>query len=154
MKYFPSLSLMTRALRIGVDDFNRHKMTLVSTKVLRKLIEAALEGVEFDEKWYLKQYGDIADAHRKGQIVNLREHFITSGYFEGRRPSGRHFDARWYVSTNKDVADALRQGRSEEHTSELQSLMRISYAVFCLKKKKVPTKCINLNYKTDQRHLR
>src|SRR3546814_3454003 len=28
-----------------------------------------------------------------------------------------------------------RQGRSEEHTSELQSLMRISYAVFCLKKK-------------------
>src|SRR3546814_8719298 len=29
-----------------------------------------------------------------------------------------------------------RQGRSEEHTSELQSLMRISYAVFCLKKKK------------------
>src|SRR3546814_2042857 len=31
-------------------------------------------------------------------------------------------------------AEALRQ-RSEEHTSELQSLMRISYAVFCLKKK-------------------
>src|SRR3546814_5097510 len=30
-------------------------------------------------------------------------------------------------------------GRSEEHTSELQSLMRISYAVFCLKKKKQPT---------------
>src|SRR3546814_4150828 len=28
------------------------------------------------------------------------------------------------------------RGRSEEHTSELQSLMRISYAVFCLKKKK------------------
>src|SRR3546814_4667201 len=33
-----------------------------------------------------------------------------------------------------DVVFAL--GRSEEHTSELQSLMRISYAVFCLKKKK------------------
>src|SRR3546814_5500501 len=30
-------------------------------------------------------------------------------------------------------------GRSEEHTSELQSLMRISYAVFCLKKKKKNT---------------
>src|SRR3546814_5715025 len=34
----------------------------------------------------------------------------------------------------------LRTGRSEEHTSELQSLMRISYAVFCLKKKKHKTK--------------
>src|SRR3546814_2863700 len=30
-----------------------------------------------------------------------------------------------------------RRNRSEEHTSELQSLMRISYAVFCLKKKKI-----------------
>src|SRR3546814_10510999 len=32
--------------------------------------------------------------------------------------------------------DRRSSGRSEEHTSELQSLMRISYAVFCLKKKK------------------
>src|SRR3546814_10181055 len=37
-------------------------------------------------------------------------------------------------------------GRSEEHTSELQSLMRISYAVFCLKKKKKNnTKKNNIN---------
>src|SRR3546814_1659497 len=34
---------------------------------------------------------------------------------------------------------SLPIGRSEEHTSELQSLMRISYAVFCLKKKKIQT---------------
>src|SRR3546814_5677183 len=33
-------------------------------------------------------------------------------------------------------APEVRQQRSEEHTSELQALMRISYAVFCLKKKK------------------
>src|SRR3546814_2611928 len=36
--------------------------------------------------------------------------------------------------------------RSEEHTSELQSLMRISYAVFCLKKKKQTTTTIIKNY--------
>src|SRR3546814_2634125 len=35
-----------------------------------------------------------------------------------------------------DNPGLLEPGRSEEHTSELQSLMRISYAVFCLKKKK------------------
>src|SRR3546814_3943742 len=34
-------------------------------------------------------------------------------------------------------AVSILAGRSEEHTSELQSLMRISYAVFCLKKKKI-----------------
>src|SRR3546814_5234556 len=36
-------------------------------------------------------------------------------------------------------ARLVREHRSEEHTSELQSLMRISYAVFCLKKKKKQT---------------
>src|SRR3546814_2424189 len=46
--------------------------------------------------------------------------------------------AAWLMTTAKRRAiDRLRRSkRSEEHTSELQSLMRISYAVFCLKKKK------------------
>src|SRR3546814_2125009 len=35
-----------------------------------------------------------------------------------------------------DFAESIEANRSEEHTSELQSLMRISYAVFCLKNKK------------------
>src|SRR3546814_6734987 len=49
----------------------------------------------------------------------------------------------WSESTQAGALQSLRQARltltrnrSEEHTSELQSLMRISYAVFCLKKKK------------------
>src|SRR3546814_3338793 len=41
-----------------------------------------------------------------------------------------------------DDRDAIMP-RSEEHTSELQSLMRISYAVFCLKKKKKNMRCKN-----------
>src|SRR3546814_5586150 len=45
----------------------------------------------------------------------------------------RHFLARLLAA--RHVAGAIKP-RSEEHTSELQSLMRISYAVFCLKKKK------------------
>src|SRR3546814_1255674 len=38
--------------------------------------------------------------------------------------------------TYRILSTTVFSGRSEEHTSELQSLMRISYAVFCLKKKK------------------
>src|SRR3546814_2972614 len=48
------------------------------------------------------------------------------------------FDAAIYYIDWRDVQQALLTNvgtRSEEHTSELQSLMRISYAVFCLKKK-------------------
>src|SRR3546814_1921600 len=41
----------------------------------------------------------------------------------------------WTLLVLPGTASHLHEARSEEHTSELQSLMRISYAVFCLKKK-------------------
>src|SRR3546814_9318923 len=43
------------------------------------------------------------------------------------------------------LAERHRHGRSEEHTSELQSLMRISYAVFCLKNKTYLTNRLTCN---------
>src|SRR3546814_3435733 len=62
-------------------------------------------------------------------------------------------DATIYQVLRKDLGPLgmvrahglMMEPRSEEHTSELQSLMRISYAVFCLKKKKKETK-INHNH--------
>src|SRR3546814_2628874 len=56
---------------------------------------------------------------------------------------GRHKMSSRVVWPSHDPAARLSSpfrhvDRSEEHTSELQSLMRISYAVFCLKKKKIP----------------
>src|SRR3546814_1251064 len=47
--------------------------------------------------------------------------------------------SRGAADPRQSVGAGRRGGRSEEHTSELQSLMRISYAVFCLKKKKKQT---------------
>src|SRR3546814_9812946 len=49
-------------------------------------------------------------------------------------------ECRRAIAANVPLAaydQAIEASRSEEHTSELQSLMRISYAVFCLKKKKI-----------------
>src|SRR3546814_2160732 len=54
------------------------------------------------------------------------------------RASGRGRDKVLEIADLRldlSTLEASRGGRSEEHTSELQSLMRISYAVFCLKKK-------------------
>src|SRR3546814_6980403 len=48
------------------------------------------------------------------------------------------------VEMRDALCEALQLARSEEHTSELQSLMRISYAVFCLKKKKHQEKKIKI----------
>src|SRR3546814_7003598 len=69
-----------------------------------------------------------------GQLAQLDE---PKGSGEATRVCDRHVLVQ--VTVHEDHLAAgmpVEQGRSEEHTSELQSLMRISYAVFCLKKKK------------------
>src|SRR3546814_8123678 len=62
-----------------------------------------------------------------------------------RRGDGHHDQQRKRIGDLAPKRDDLALGlqiigRSEEHTSELQSLLRISYAVFCLKKKKTQNK--------------
>src|SRR3546814_6936490 len=54
-----------------------------------------------------------------------------------------HSERPRYIGA-RDALEARFKGRSEEHTSELQSLMRISYAVFCLKKKNTHTEDTHL----------
>src|SRR3546814_2377704 len=82
---------------------------------------------------------------RHAKIAGKRPGFLmtdpaTRFGVESSRPTLRHGKCaldvlRRLQPRQIDVACALGR-RSEEHTSELQSLMRISYAVFCLKKKK------------------
>src|SRR3546814_9444331 len=72
----------------------------------------------FDKRGRYSRIGGIEVA-RKGDDERMRE-------LERRVSSGRAFGNR---------VEMITPQRSEEHTSELQSLMRNSYAVFCLKKK-------------------
>src|SRR3546814_7355598 len=68
---------------------------------------------------------------------------LQAGHHQLPRPAAAHGGIRRLPSQRAF-------GRSEEHTSELQSLMRISYAVFCLKKKKSKT---NINNTTSVYYL-
>src|SRR3546814_1784398 len=72
-----------------------------------------------------------------------RAHSSASGGAAGSFPGPCDSPARRTSSVSA-------AGRSEEHTSELQSLMRISYAVFCLKKKK--TRKLNNDHNIKQSH--
>src|SRR3546814_5466817 len=70
------------------------------------------------------------------------------------RSSAGKRQGRDRAPTSDDRESARAAGRrSEEHTSELQSLMRISYAVFCLKKKKSPTDPNQPNNKVSPLHI-
>src|SRR3546814_990911 len=80
-------------------------------------------------------------ARERGQCL-WRAHHLADGFgaaCRGQMPGrGRMLegDALGPQEIGELAAIVVQDDRSEEHTSELQSLMRISYAVFCLKKKK------------------
>src|SRR3546814_10029379 len=65
---------------------------------------------------------------------------------------GPRHHGRDYGPDGRKRRHARAPARSEEHTSELQSLMRISYAVFCLKKKKHKQKTLNVNTPPKHHH--
>src|SRR3546814_1792404 len=86
------------------------------------------------------QNGIISD-HAIIPDINLGKHFYVSPKFHMLTKVRKSPDVAIFSHSGRvtDKAEFLPAGlihlRSEEHTSELQSLMRISYAVFCLKKK-------------------
>src|SRR3546814_5894683 len=102
---------------------------------------------------------------RRKQLVHILQ--PSSAHQGNRAAQGRaqplqhaaqpipHLDGpRLLGDRDQRSVDVEKQRRSEEHTSELQSLMRISYAVLCLKKKNKTTEitCMNiLHHKQEER---
>src|SRR3546814_3296582 len=107
-------------------------------------------------------YTTLFRSHQLGEVVGHRLHARQQWELVIHRGAqylrtdlrllqaiGRHIDMQCVElnASGRLILKPRQQGaRSEEHTSELQSLMRISYAVFCLKKKK-QTKCQHANSK-------
>src|SRR3546814_467143 len=120
--------------RIEDASRDRHACAVVDEREEQVLADVAHGGV-----------GQAAGAHDAVEIAFDQR---DPGAFDGDVRAGSHCDADIGLCQRRRVVDAvarhrdltaarlkLRDDRSEEHTSELQSLMRISYAVFCLKKK-------------------
>src|SRR3546814_7181814 len=100
---------------------------------------------------------EVSDAQRKEHVAAVRKraegapvHVEVHALFEApgllpglAKAEGQYADIALIPGVGGWQSDGLRRHitealRSEEHTSELQSLMRISYAVFCLNKKTKP----------------
>src|SRR3546814_6766458 len=99
-------------------------------------VRAAIRRIE-------KQYGKREDGVPVGEDSERNEFYASKGLY-GRVSVKGDLDAvngarlitlLSSLSAPIPEKDGVKDTRSEEHTSELQSLMRISYAVFCLKKK-------------------
>src|SRR3546814_1760097 len=79
---------------------------------------------------------------------HLVEHSLSRNGAGGHRHSRRNRTPHRAIGLGAYLADR----RSEEHTSELQSLMRISYAVFCLKQKHTSESDIPVSKKSKHTH--
>src|SRR3546814_10523817 len=79
----------------------------------------------------------VGNPHNLGAILRSAAHFgVSAVLLPKHSPLALSGAAARVAEGGAEAVPFVRLGRSEEHTSELPSLMRISYAVFCLKKKK------------------
>src|SRR3546814_6845155 len=90
----------------------------------------------------------IIDAGQVGQLVQHEPDAPVCGRRQAQHGAGRAFQPAGQQGLGR--LKIILLARSEEHTSELQSLMRISYAVFCLKKKNKQT--LHKNTKIPRYH--
>src|SRR3546814_1404276 len=90
-----------------------------------------------DCRWRMaRNRGSGPDRHAALPLTGMRRTFSFAASVLGRVTVNTPFlNVAFAWSRSTPLGSPIRRSRSEEHTSELQSLMRIPYAVFCLKKK-------------------
>ena len=85
-------------------------MATCSYAGFQELLATLLLGVAVDERWYLTQYPDIAEAVQAGSVQSARQHFVHNGFFEGRLPYHMEVDEAWYLAEYPEVAEAIAEG--------------------------------------------
>ena len=108
--YVPHIDLLLAAMRIGRDRLEGDSKIAVDAGMLRALIQLAVGQQPFSEAFYRATYPDIAEAHAAGTVPDLHQHFVTTGFFEGRAGALPEMHDAYYMATYPDVAQALRRG--------------------------------------------
>ena len=108
--HVPHVDLLLRGMRITRERLQSRSKVAVEAKILRALIQAAVHHAPFDPHFYLATYPDVAEAHRAGTVTDLHEHYIETGYFEGRVGAPGNVDEPFYAAEYPDVAKAVQDG--------------------------------------------
>jgi hypothetical protein len=95
---------------VGAMDDGGGEAVIVPKKFLRFLLRCLLDHIDFDEVQYRACNPDVEAAIRQETFANGREHFINTGYFEGRT-GGTAVLETWYLARNPDVAAAKQTGK-------------------------------------------
>jgi hypothetical protein len=93
----------------------------IRINALEALFSRLLHAVEVDEAWYLTTYPDVAAAIEAKTVGSARAHFVSNGYFEGRRPFPMPVDEIWYGKEYGDIGQGIAAGEiasAAEHFEE------------------------------------
>src|SRR3546814_6521187 len=112
-------------VRLPLDQARRDRALGLKTAAYISGYRGSPLGVYDSALWGAQK---LLDAHDIRFVPGLNEELAVSA-IRGTQ------QLEWFGKSEFEGVYGLWYGRSEEHTSELQSLMRISYAVFCLNKK-------------------
>jgi hypothetical protein len=90
-----------------------HKTLTCDREGLMTILMEMLRAAPFDEKWYVEQYPDVAEAIAAGEFPSARDHYMRFGYFEGRLPGLNGFDAEIYCRLYPDLEHILLEPGSD-----------------------------------------
>lgn len=90
----------------------------IPTALFRFLLSEATRNTKLDEEECMRRNPDVALAIRQGLWASAQDHYVMSGYFEGRTGTGTIVSESWYLKTNPDVSRAVKEGEwksAEDH---------------------------------------
>jgi hypothetical protein len=108
--HLPHIELLLKSLRISRERLMSRSKIAVDTRLLRAMLQSLASQAPFDREFYLKANPDIAAAFASGQIPDLHQHFIESGYFEGRTGAMPEVDEAFYSDIYPDIGAAIASG--------------------------------------------
>ena len=108
--FLPHIELLLQSLRITRERLNSRSKVAIDTRLLRALLQTLAQHLPFDADFYLANNPDIAEAHERGVITDLHQHFVDSGFLEGRFGAAPPVDEPFYESRYKDIGAAIRRG--------------------------------------------
>jgi hypothetical protein len=95
--------------QLGLDEASKSDITMTKEQ-FEQLLRSMLRYVEVDEAWYRNAYPDVDEAIRNGKVPSAKDHFVASGYFEGRKRGRVVVDEQWYLAEYPDVAEGIELG--------------------------------------------
>ena len=113
-RYLPSYKfLLSAAKELRTADGKLQALTLplpIVSALLRELYLAS----GFNEDDYLERYADVRELVRSKKGTTALDHFVTSGFFEGRLANCVPVAEEWYRKRNPDVWQAIKKGQFKD----------------------------------------